>query len=768
MRDEKAWKWVGEHQLGYDIWEKKYRHNHETFDQWLDRVSGGNTDVRKLIEEKKFLFGGRILANRGLNNSGIKSTLSNCYVLSVDDSIESIYKCCSDIARTYSYGGGVGIDISKLRPAGAAVNNSAKSTSGAVSFMKTFDVVTGTICQNGRRGALMISIDINHPDVEEFINIKANTDQITNANISVRVSDEFMKAVETDSDYTLKWPCDLDLSKFSKEYLDAPYNTLTYIKDHTNNNAICYIKKVKAKQLFQKLAENNWNYAEPGILYWDRIDHWNMMDKNEEYQYAGVNPCAEEPLLSGMACLLGSMNIASYVNDKEFNWETFSNDVKTATIALNEALVEGTPLHPLQIQRESAAKWRAIGLGIFDLAGALVKLGITYGSSDAVEFAKKLTSVMLVYSYMQSCDLNTDNLLPLDNLFDSEFYKKQIAPYLPEEYIGKYPLNSQLLTIAPTGTLSTMLNALSGGGEPAFALSYTRTTKSLHGKDVTYEVHPKLVADYMAQHECTFDQLPPEFISSDKLSWKQRIDMQAALQTSIDASISSTVNLDEDVTAEEVYDLYMYAWKKGLKGVTIFRRNCARAAILNDRPQKEAPAELQRGELQRGEIIKAGDNCIGLKRTLMTGCGSLHLQAFFNPETGELLETYLSKGSQGGCNNFMIGLSRMMSLAARGGIRIESILDQLKSCGTCPSYAVRKATKGDVSLGSCCPTAVGNALKDMHKEVLERIQCCEPVKSERQEEIIVDTKNKCPECGAELEFSGGCNSCPSCGFSKCS
>ena len=763
MRDEKAWKWVGEHQLGYDIWEKKYRHNNETFDHWLDRVSGDNVDVRKLIEDKKFLFGGRILANRGLNNSGVKSTLSNCYVLSVDDSIESIYKCCSDIARTYSYGGGVGIDISKLRPAGAFVNNSAKSTSGAVSFMKTFDVVTGTICQNGRRGALMISIDINHPDVEEFINIKANTDQITNANISVRVSDEFMKAMETDSDYTLKWPCDLDLSKFSKEYLDAPYNTLTYIEDHTNNNAICYIKKVKAKQLFQKLAENNWNYAEPGILYWDRIDHWNMMEKNEEFKYAGVNPCAEEPLTDGSACLLGSMNIASYVYNKEFDWEEFSNDVRTATIALNEALVEGTPLHPLQIQRESAAKWRAIGLGIFDLAGALVKLGITYGSSDAVEFAKKLTSVMLVYSYMQSCDLNTDNLLPLDNLFDSEFYKKQIAPYLPEEYIGKYPLNSQLLTIAPTGTLSTMLNALSGGGEPAFALSYTRTTKSLHGKDVTYEVHPKLVTDYMAQYECTFDQLPPEFISSDKLSWKQRIDMQAALQTSIDASISSTVNLDEDVTAEEVYDLYMYAWKKGLKGVTIFRRNCARAAILNDRPQKETPKELQ-----RGEIIKAGDNCIGLKRTLMTGCGSLHLQAFFNPETGELLETYLSKGSQGGCNNFMIGLSRMMSLAARGGIKIESILDQLKSCGTCPSYAVRKATKGDVSLGSCCPTAVGNALKDMHKEVLERIQCCEPVKSERREEIIVDAKNKCPECGAELEFSGGCNSCPSCGFSKCS
>lgn len=762
MRDEKAWKWVGEHQLGYDIWEKKYRHNNETFDQWLDRVSGGYSDVRRLIEEKKFLFGGRILANRGLNNSGVKSTLSNCYVLSVDDSIESIYKCCSDIARTYSYGGGVGIDISKLRPAGAFVNNSAKSTSGAVSFMKTFDVVTGTICQNGRRGALMISIDINHPDVEEFIDIKANTDQITNANISVRVSDEFMRAVESDSDYILKWPCDLNLSKFSKEYLDVPYDTLTYIEDHTNNNTVCYIKKVKAKQLFQKLAENNWNYAEPGVLYWDRIDHWNMMDKNDEFQYAGVNPCAEEPLTDGSACLLGSMNIAAYVNNGNFDSDIFERDVKIAINALNDALREGAPLHPLQIQRDSAEQWRAIGLGMFDLAGALAKLHIVYGSEKAVLAAEEITRIMLVSAFEQSCELNPENI-PFDNLFESEFYQKQILPHLSGKYKGRYPFNSQLLTIAPTGTLSTMLNAFSGGAEPAFALSYTRTTKSLHNEDVTYEVHPKLVADYMAEYNCTFDQLPSEFISSDKLNWKQRIDMQAALQTNIDASISSTVNLDENVTVEEVYDLYMYAWKKGLKGVTIFRRNCARAAILNDRPQKEAPKELQ-----RGEIIKAGDNCIGLKRTLMTGCGSLHLQAFFNPETGELLETYLSKGSQGGCNNFMIGLSRMMSLAARGGIKIESILDQLKSCGTCPSYAVRKATKGDVSLGSCCPTAVGNALKDMHKEVLERIQCCEPVKSEKQEEITVDTKNKCPECGAELEFSGGCNSCPSCGYSRCS
>lgn len=291
--------WLGkDNELGIQIWNSKYRFNNESFDQWLDRVSGSNNDIKRLIIEKKFLPGGRILANRGLD---IKSTLSNCYVLSVDDSIESIYKCCSDMARTYSYGGGVGIDISKLRPRGAKVNNSAKTTSGAVSFMKTFDTVTNTIGQNGRRAALMISIDINHPDVPEFIDIKANTTEITSANISVRVNDEFMKAVENDEDYILRWPCDYkpvgeDLfeqaDRLKHDILYPIYKKPICDENPFKTKILGYVKKVKARELFKKLAENNWNYAEPGILYWDRIKHWNMMDKVEGFEYAGVNPCA--------------------------------------------------------------------------------------------------------------------------------------------------------------------------------------------------------------------------------------------------------------------------------------------------------------------------------------------------------------------------------------------------------------------------------------------------------------------------------------------
>ena len=742
-------------QLSQDIWNKKYRYENESFDHWLDRVSGGNSEIRRLILEKKFLFGGRILSNRGIPTN---ASLSNCYVLSVDDSIEDIYQCCSDMARTYSYGGGVGIDISKLRPRGARVNNSAKTTSGAVSFMQTFDTVTNVIGQNGRRAALMISIDVDHPDVEEFIDIKANTDQINSANISIRVNDNFMKAVENNSDnYILCWPTD-------KYETGIDTTNWEYDKLYEVNGV--YYKKINPVKLFDKLVQNNYDYAEPGILYWDRIDHWNMMDKNSDFKYAGVNPCAEEPLTDGSACLLGAMNLSAYVINGQFNLNLFAEDVRIVTRGLNEVLIEGISKHPLKKQQDSAKNWRAIGLGMLDLAGALVKMGITYGSKEAIEFCEKVTKIMLIQSFCESCDLNTDNV-PFDNLFESEFYKEQIFPFIPEEYLGRYPLNSQLLTIAPTGTLSTMLNSLSGGAEPAFALSYTRTTKSLHGKDVVYEIHPPLVEQYLQEHNCTFQDIPDYFITSDQLHWKNRIDMQAALQENIDASISSTLNLKEDVTLEDVKQLYIYAWKKGLKGATIFRRNCKRVAILNDSNTK--PEEIiENNEPKRGDVIKADDNCIGLKRSLTTGCGSLHCEAFFDPINGELRECYLSKGSTGGCNNFMIGLSRMISLSARGGIGINAILDQLKSCGVCPSYAVRTATMKDTSKGSCCPVAVGNALRSMHEEIVQRLQYCDQDVKKIEKEID-EGYEECPSChNKSLIRSGGCNECTNCGWSKCS
>ncbi len=360
----------------------------------------------------------------------------------------------------------------------------------------------------------------------------------------------------------------------------------------------------------------------------------------------------------------------------------------------------------------------------------------------------------------------------------SAYYSKN-ALGETKQLVKEYGLrNSQLLTIAPTGTLSTMLG-VSGGIEPIFANYYTRKTESLKGHDEYYKVYTPIVKEYMEEHGLKDDsELPDYFVTAQTLDYKNRIYMQSIWQTHIDASISSTVNVPNDFTVEQVEGLYMTAWEAGLKGVTIFRDGCKRAGILTTSNSKKEDNDKQdvkdqpKKTLERGMIIKADDNCVGKKRTLQTGCGTLHCEAFFDPDTGELLETYLSKGSSGGCHLYMIGLSRMISLAARGGIDIYSIVDQLKSSGTCPSYAVRTATKHDTSKGSCCPVAIGNALIDMYKEMLDEIsddseEVIEKPKPAKKKIVAKTETAKCPQCGGNLVFEGGCNTCKDCGWSKC-
>lgn len=260
--------WLGkDNKLGIDIWRKKYQFNNETFDKWLDRVSGGNKHIRRLIVEKKFLFGGRILSNRGLDKLGMKMTLSNCYVISPpEDNIESIFECASNLARTYSYGGGCGVDLSNLAPRGSKVNNTAKQTSGAVSFMDLYSTVTGLIGQNGRRGALMLSLSCEHPDLEEFIGIKSDLDRVTKANISIRITDKFMAAVKNKQPFTL-----------------------SFTREETGETII---KEIDANEIFHRICEMNWDYAEPGMLFWDKIENWNLLSCDDNFHYAGTNPLA--------------------------------------------------------------------------------------------------------------------------------------------------------------------------------------------------------------------------------------------------------------------------------------------------------------------------------------------------------------------------------------------------------------------------------------------------------------------------------------------
>ena len=740
--------WLGtENQLGQDIWERKYRYENETFDEWINRVSGGNSEIANLIKEKKFLFGGRILANRGLENKGRKISLSNCYVIEPpEDNIESIFDCAKKLARTYSYGGGCGVDISKLSPRGAKVNNAAKETTGSVSFMDLYSMVTGLIGQAGRRGALMLSLSCEHPDLEEFIGIKSDLDRVTKANISIRITDKFMAAVKNKTPFTL-----------------------SFTRLETGETIT---KEIDAYEMFHKMCEMNWDYAEPGMLFWDRINNWNLLSCDDEFEYAGTNPCAEEPLPAGGSCLLGSINLAEFACDTGFDFESFKHCVKSSVIALNEVLDEGLPLHPLKEQRESVYDWRQIGLGIFGLADLLIKLGIKYGSPEAIDLCDMIGHTMADMAIKTSAVLAKEyGVYPKykPEVEQSAFYSKN-ALGETKELVESFGLrNSQLLTIAPTGSLSTMLG-VSGGIEPIFANYYTRKTESLKGHDEYYKVYTPIVKEYMDKHGLKDDsELPDYFVTAQTLDYKNRIYMQSIWQSHIDASISSTVNVPNDFTVEQVEGLYMTAWDAGLKGVTIFRDGCKRAGILTIKENVEDIVEKPH-RLERGMIIKADDNCIGKKRTLRTGCGTLHCEAFFDPDNGQLLETYFSKGSSGGCNNFMIGLSRMISLAARGGIDVYSIVDQLKSSGTCPSYAVRTATKHDTSKGSSCPVAIGNALLEMYEEMMDEVGFSDIEEKELEvitPKIVPVSKAKCPQCGGELVFEGGCNTCKNCGWSKC-
>lgn len=738
--------WLGkDNELGTDIWTKKYCHEGESFEEWLDRISNGNQDLRRMIAEKKFLFGGRILANRGLYKSGLKVTYSNCYVLTPpEDSIESIFETAGRLARTFSYGGGAGIDISKLAPRGAKINNTASETSGAVSFTDLFSMVTGLIGQHGRRGALMLTISCDHPDLEEFMSVKTDLERVTKANMSIRVSDEFMECVRDKKPYT--------------QVFDRPESN-----QHIE-------KKLDANAFFQRLCYTNWDYGEPGCLYWDRISDWNLLSEFPDYSYAGTNPCAEEPLPAGGSCLLGSINLAAFVRDGKFQSEEFTEAVRICVRALNDVLDEGLPLHPLPEQRESVTDWRQIGLGIMGLADMLIMLEYTYGSPDAVSFCDRLGKLMMDTAINESAVLAKEQgMFPKcvpQQIIDSPFFKENASDET-RALVAEYGLrNSQLLTIAPTGTLSTMLG-ISGGIEPIFALSYERRTTSLEDHDQYYKVYTPIVQSYMDSHpEIENEQgLPGFFVTAQNLDYRNRIDMQAVWQKHIDASISSTVNLPENFPENDVYNIYMLAWESGCKGVTVFRDGCKRLGILSTKESEKPADKAASSEDKRGAVEDVADNVVGKKRKLMTGCGSLHCTAFFDPNTGELREAYLNKGSTGGCNNFMVGLSRMISLAARSGCSIEKIVDQLKSCGSCPSYVVRTHTKKDTSLGSCCPMAVGWALTDMYNEMQAQIR---GIDDEAPEEAPArEIKNPCPKCGAELEFQGGCNVCKSCGWTKC-
>lgn len=706
-------------ELGEDIWKKKYQRNGESFEDWLERVSGGDLDVIQLIVDKKFLFGGRILSNRGITNRGV--TYSNCYVIAPpEDSIEGIYITAMKLARTFSYGGGCGVDISTLRPKGAEVHNAALTTSGAVSFMDVLEQTARVIGQNGRRGALMISMDSSHPDIHDFIDAKLDN-KLEKCNISVRMS--------------------------AKDMENKPE-----ILDH--------------------IAANNYDWAEPGILYWDTIESYNLLDEFKDFKYAGVNPCAEEPLPAGGSCLLGALNLSEFVENPftpqaAFNIPEFKHAVRIAIRALNNVLDEGLKLHPLDEQILTVNDWRQIGLGIMGFADMLLKMGCQYDSARALNIidmvGKTLVNTGLEESALLAMDIESFPKCENKKLLASTFIQVLKNSNVIEEntinLIRQHGLrNSQLFTIAPTGSISTMLG-VSGGVEPIFATHYTRKTQSLHGEDVYYNVYTPIIQK-MIDMEVISEENVSTIATAQNIDPFDRVTIQATWQRFIDASISSTVNVTNDTTVETIRDLYQAAWEEGCKGLTIYRAGCKKEGVLVvDTPKEQTTENTIHIPITDTSI----DNCVAYGTQLTTGCGSLWMSVYFHKKTGQLCHIFLDKGSTGGCNSFMIGLSRMISYAGKLGGTVEGICDQLNSVPACPSYSVRTALKKDTSAGKCCPSAIGRALMELKQRYIEDHIEMSTGELKREEMTV----NNCPECGAKLNFTGGCNSCPECGYTKC-
>lgn len=491
---------------------------------------------------------------------------------------------------------------------------------------------------------------------------------------------------------------------------------------------------------------------------------------------------AEEPLPKGGSCILSSINLSEFVNNaftdkSNFNYDEFESVLKIVVKAMNDILDEGLPLHPLQEQRDSVRDWRQIGIGVMGIADMLVKMQLQYGSEESIKLCNDISAFMsdkvMYYSAMLAKEhgaypkCNKELLLSNNFLLYNASNETKMA-------VAEYGLrNSQLLTIAPTGSISTMIG-VSGGIEPFFAFHYTRKTESLHGKDVYYDVPTKTVGEYMRLNGIEKESdLPDYFVESKDIDYHNRIEMQSVWQRHIDASISSTVNLPNSTTKDQVFDLYLYAAEKGLKGITVYRDGCDREAILTTKKENEEETEKFQLDyivpISRSKIGKT----IGTTNKFKTACGNLYI-TINRDDDGNIVETFVNVSKNGICKSNIDGISRMISVALRSGTMVEEVIDQLKGIN-CPA-CTRALSKGERLDGISCPDIIARTIQSEYDSDEIYIKKTKRGKGRKRQQVDKDKSKsnveetivaQCPDCGAPLEFTGGCCVCTNCGYSKC-
>lgn len=691
-------------------------------------------NFKRMMNDLDFIPNSPMLMNMGTE----LGYLSACNVLSVEDDMEDIFETLKEMALINKAGGGTGYAFSRLRPKGDKVGKTGRYSSGALSFMRAYDEATYTIKQGGkRRGANMGVLRIDHPDIFDFIQSKGELDerheeiyeyiddlvdmtdeqkekikqkfldnQLSNFNISVGVTDKFMKCLEKGKNFPL-------------------------VNPRTGEET----EKVDPKEIWDLIVDYAYKNGEPGLVFLDVINETHPAPERIE----SVNVCGEQPLLPYESCILGAINLGNMVKDGEIDWDKLEDTIYFATRFLDNAIDANN--YPVDKLEKSAKKYRKIGVGVMGWAEMLIKLGMRYGSNASLDLAEKMSK------FINDTAIKTSEVLADE---------KGAFEAIDNTDLERPRRNLVTTTVAPTGSRS-FIAGTSGGIEPFYDINgYTHTDGDGNVTGFTF--------DFMEEAD------EYELVGALDIHPTDHVYMQSAWQKHIGSAVSKTVNLSNDATKEDVKRIYELAYKTGCKGITVYRDGSKTTQVLSSTNKEEEKQEVT--ELKRGEIKEVGEIADSKRFKLNTGCGTLYFIPVFDNQ-GNLVELFNST-SNGGCKATVEAMSRLISLALRGGIKLEDVIDQLNSIHPCSAYMYAKGKGENLNKGNSCPSAIANVLKefikdeqenDSEKKVNSNIEM-KDLRTKIKEHNDSD-KEHCPECGVEIIRESGCLVCNSCGWSKC-